>query len=66
MIPAIEAEFGWAVAIEGDNGAIGEPWIEPDGKVHFFTGFIESCNCVEDLDGDGFVGVTDLLQLFGV
>ena len=65
-VPAIEAEFGWAVAIEGDNGAVGEPWFEPDGEVHFYTGFFESCNCVGDLDGDGFVGVTDLLQLLGV
>jgi hypothetical protein len=65
-VPAIEAEFGWAVAVEGDNGAIGEPWIEPDGEAHFFTGFIGYCNCVGDLDGDGFVGVTDLLQLLGV
>ena len=65
-IPNVEAEFGWAVAIEGDNGAVGEPWIEPDGEAHFYTGFFGSCNCVGDLDGDGFVGVTDLLQLLGV
>jgi hypothetical protein len=64
--PTLEAEFGWAVAIEGDKGAIGGPWLEPDGEVHFFTGFITSCDCVGDLDGDDSVGVTDLLQLLGV
>jgi hypothetical protein len=63
--PTQGAEFGWAISVDGDTCIIGGPWLEPDGEVHFFTSFITSCDCVGDLDGDGFVGVTDLLQLLG-
>ena len=61
--PTTEAEFGWAVALDGDNGIIGGPWLEPDGEAKFFK---MECGCVGDFDGDGLVGVTDLLQLIGV
>jgi hypothetical protein len=63
--PTIEAEFGWSVAIDGDYGIAGAPWLEPDGEVQFYNGFITSCECLGDVDGDGSVGVTDLLQLIG-
>jgi hypothetical protein len=63
--PTLNAEFGWAVAIDGDYGLIGEPWLEPDGNAHFYDGFMSSCECVGDLNGDNVVGVTDLLQLIG-
>jgi hypothetical protein len=61
--PTFEAEFGWAVAVDGDNALIGGPWLEPDGEVLFVT---MECDCVGDFDGDDIVGVTDLLQLIGV
>ena len=61
--PTIEAEFGWAVALDGDNGIIGGPWLEPDGEAQFFN---MGCSCIGDVDGDGAVGVADLLQLIDV
>jgi hypothetical protein len=64
--PTTEAEFGWSVAVDGDHGVAGAPWREPDGEVHFYNGFINECECMGDFDGDGSVGVTDLLQLIGV
>lgn len=63
--PTLEAEFGWAVAVNGDYGLVGGPWLEPDGEVRFYQGFIYSCGCVGDFDGDSVVGVSDLLQLIG-
>jgi hypothetical protein len=64
--PTAAAEFGWAVALDGDNALIGAPWVEPDGEVQFFEGFISSCNCIGDLNQDGMIGVTDLLQIISV
>ena len=64
--PTAAAEFGWAVALDGDNALIGAPWLEPDGEVQFFEGFISSCNCIGDLNQDGMIGVTDLLQIISV
>ncbi|MDP7005096.1 MAG: hypothetical protein QF718_02650, partial [Phycisphaerales bacterium] len=63
--PTLNAEFGWAVALDGDHGLIGGPWLEPDGEAQFYDGFVTSCECVGDLNGDNTVGVTDLLQLIG-
>jgi len=64
--PTTEAEFGWSVAVDGDHGVAGAPWREPDGEVQFFEGFISSCNCIGDLNQDGMIGVTDLLQIINV
>jgi hypothetical protein len=61
--PSLNAEFGWAVALDGNHGLIGGPWLEPDGEAQFYDGFVTSCECVGDLNGDNVVGVTDLLQL---
>ena len=63
--PTLDAEFGWAVALDGDNGIVGGPWLEPDGEVRFYEGFIDSCGCIGDFDGDSVIGVSDLLQLIG-
>jgi len=64
--PTVDAEFGWAVSHDGEHALIGEPWLEPDGEAHFFNGFITSCDCVGDLNGDLIVGVSDLLQVIDV
>jgi len=64
--PTFEAEFGWSVAIDGDRGVVGGPWLEPDGEVRFYEGFMDTCDCVGDLNGDGTVGVSDVLQIIGM
>ncbi len=61
--PSYGAEFGWSVAVHGDNAVIGAPWAEPDGEAQFFDGLVAPCGCLGDLDGDGAVAVGDLLQI---
>ena len=63
--PTFEAEFGWSVAIDADRGLVGGPWLEPDGEAHFYNGFLIACGCVGDVDGDGMVDVSDVLQIIG-
>ncbi len=63
--PQLEAEFGWAVAIDGDRALIGELEADPDGMAHFFDGMLEACGCQGDINGDQFVDVNDLLAVIG-
>ena len=58
-----EGEFGWSVAVDGSHGIVGAPWHAPDGYAEIFDGMNGSCGCVEDVDGDGMVNVTDLLAV---
>jgi hypothetical protein len=64
--PEPGAEFGWSVAMHGDNAVVGGPWLEPDGDAMFFEGLIGGCGCVADITGDGVVNVSDLLAIIGV
>ena len=64
--PESEAEFGWSVAMHGDNAVVGGPWLEPDGDVMFFEGLSSGCGCVADITGDGVVNVADLLTILSV
>jgi hypothetical protein len=63
--PEPGAEFGWSVAMHGDNAVVGGPWLEPDGDAMFFEGMNSGCGCVADITGDGMVDVSDLLTLIG-
>jgi hypothetical protein len=65
-LPESEAEFGWSVAMHGDNAVVGGPWLEPDGDVMFFEGLSSGCGCVADITGDSVVNVSDLLTILGV
>ncbi|MCZ6493568.1 MAG: FG-GAP repeat protein, partial [Planctomycetota bacterium] len=54
--------FGWSVAIDGDTaviGAYGED--QQAGAAYVFD--LTACLCTADLDGDGNVGILDLLAL---
>ena len=61
--PQLAAEFGWAVAIDGDRALIGELEADPDGMAHFYVGMLEACGCEGDINGDQFVNVNDLLAV---
>ena len=57
--------FGWSVAIDGDKaivGAFGED--QQRGAAYVFDVAL-NCDCPQDLDADGSVGVKDLLILLG-
>jgi hypothetical protein len=58
-----QGEFGWSVAIDGNNAIVGAPFHEPDGYAELFVGMTSACECIADISGDGIVGVTDLLSV---
>jgi len=59
----LQGEFGWSVAIDGNNAIVGAPFHEPDGYAELFVGMTSACECIADISGDGIVGVTDLLSV---
>jgi hypothetical protein len=61
--PATEAEFGWALDIQGDHAVVGALYEPDNGAVHAWRGLLASCACTGDLDGDGDVGINDLLTV---
>ena len=61
--PADAAEFGWSVALDGDDALVGELNRVPDGAAYFYTGMLQGCGCNEDIDGDGMIAVADLLAV---
>ena len=66
LLPAVgslEGEFGWSVALDGNNVIVGAPWNEPDGYAELFNGMLGSCDCVADINGDNIVNVPDLLSV---
>ncbi|MDG2200048.1 MAG: hypothetical protein P8K80_02560 [Phycisphaerales bacterium] len=63
--PVMEAEFGWAVAVNGQYALVGELEAEPDGMAWLYEGILESCDCPGDWNGDSAVNVDDLLLVIG-
>ncbi len=54
--------FGWSVAIDGDTAVIGAYGEDHQaGAAYVFD--LAACLCPADLDGDGNVGILDLLSL---
>ena len=54
--------FGWSVAIDGDTAVIGAHGEDQQaGAAYVFD--LAACLCLADLDGDGNVGILDLLAL---
>lgn len=64
--PVDGAEFGWAMDIEGDVAMVGALYQPSGGAVYAWVGLVEDCGCEGDLDGDGIVGVNDLLMVLAV
>ena len=60
---SLEGEFGWSVAIDGDNAIVGAPWNKPDGYAELFVGMTETCDCEADVNGDWTVNVSDVLAI---
>ena len=58
-------QFGWSVAISGAT-AIGGAWTDDDNGIASGSAYLfDASACPWDLDGDGDVGVKDLLFLLG-
>ena len=62
-VPAAESEFGWAVDVQGDIVVTGALYQPDSGAVYAWSGLLDPCGCQGDLDGDGDVGVNDLLAV---
>ena len=56
-----EAEFGWAVGLDGERALVGAPYQPSVGDLQAWDGIATGCGCPGDVDGDGTVGVNDLL-----
>jgi len=59
--PVAEAEYGWALDVDGDLALVGALEQPASGAVCGWRGLTMSCDCVGDIDDDGTVGVDDLL-----
>ena len=73
IVEEIEAGVGsgevFTIEIDGGDETIGDlssRVAELEGKVQALEQAIESCQCASDLDGDGAVGFTDLVELISV
>ena len=73
IVEEIEAGVGsgevFAIEIDGGDATIGDlssRVAELEGKVQALEQALESCQCASDLDGDGAVGFTDLVELISV
>lgn len=60
---AAEAEFGWAVAMTGSRAIVGAPYQPDTGYLKAWDGLESGCGCPGDVDGDGAVGVNDMLAV---
>ena len=58
-----EAEFGWALAIDEERAIIGAPYQPLIGYLQAWDGLLDGCDCAGDVDGDGLVGVNDMLAV---
>lgn len=58
-----DAEYGWSVAFDDDHALVGALYQPPDGAVYAWTGLVDDCGCIGDLDGDHVVGVNDVLEV---
>ncbi|MCH2134325.1 MAG: FG-GAP repeat protein [Phycisphaerales bacterium] len=58
-----EAEFGWAVGLDGERALVGAPYQPSVGDLQAWDGIATGCGCPGDVDGDGSVGVNDLLAV---
>ena len=58
-----EAEFGWAVAMQSERAVVGSPYQPTIGDLDGWNGLINGCDCPGDVDGDGQVGVNDMLAV---
>ena len=61
--PVAEAEFGWSVDVAGDLAMVGALTQPPNGAVYAWRGLVEPCGCASDINGDGVVGVDDVLAV---
>ena len=73
IVEEIEAEAGsteiFTIEVDGDDEPVGDlssRVAELEGKVQALEQALESCQCASDLDGDGAVGFTDLVELISV
>ncbi|MCP4758104.1 MAG: hypothetical protein GY876_01405 [Planctomycetes bacterium] len=61
--PEPESEFGWACDMQGDIAIVGALYQPDHGAVFAWSGMSSPCGCQGDLDGDGEVGVNDILAV---
>ncbi len=61
--PEADSEFGWACDMQGDFAVVGALYQPEDGAVFAWSGMSSPCGCQGDFDGDGDVGVNDLLTV---
>ena len=57
--------FGWSVAIDGETAVIGAHGEDQQRGAAYVFDVALNCDCPQDLDADGSVGVPDLLLLLG-
>ena len=55
--------FGWSVAIDNETAVIGADGEDQQRGAAYVFDVALNCNCPQDLDADGSVGVSDLLSL---
>ncbi|MDP7030617.1 MAG: hypothetical protein QF733_10430, partial [Phycisphaerales bacterium] len=61
--PAEDAEFGWSCALSANALVAGAPYQPDSGGVYLWSGISGPCGCQADVNGDGDVGVDDLLTV---
>ena len=57
--------FGWSVAIHGETAVIGAHGEDQQRGAAYVFDVALNCDCPQDLDADGNVGVSDFLALLG-
>ena len=67
-----DAEFGWQLALDGDRGVIGAPYVsdpvDESGRAFLVGGLEAGCGPAADLNGDGVVNGADtglMLAMWG-
>ena len=68
-VQAIQSSYVLSIEVPGSKspGSDGDDRIkELEERVHVLEESLESCQCASDLDGDGSVGFTDLVELISV